>query len=39
VVHHRILAQATASVALNPARPRLANMSVKAASAASSAIH
>jgi len=30
VVHHRILAQATASVALNPARPRLSAGAVKA---------
>lgn len=37
VVHHRILAQATAAVALHPARPRL-SVSAKAR-AASSAIH
>ena len=35
VVHHRILAQATASVALHPARPRLAVMSAKAGGRAS----
>ena len=29
VVHHRILAQATASVAVNPARPRLSAASEK----------
>jgi len=29
VVHHRILAQATASVAMNPARPRLSQMGAK----------
>ncbi len=38
VVHHRILAQATASVALNPARQRLSTMS-KAGSRTSSAIN
>jgi DNA-binding NarL/FixJ family response regulator len=36
VVHHRILAQATASVAMNPARPRV---SVAAAKGTSSAIN
>jgi DNA-binding CsgD family transcriptional regulator len=39
VVHHRILAQATASVALNPARQRLSELSVKAGSRTSSAIN
>jgi DNA-binding NarL/FixJ family response regulator len=39
VVHHRILAQATAAVALNPGRPRLSAMAAKAGSSASSAIH
>ena len=38
VVHHRILAQATASVAVNPARPRLATPA-RAASAVSVAIN
>jgi DNA-binding NarL/FixJ family response regulator len=39
VVHHRILAQATASVALHPARSRLSAMAAKAASGTSSAIN
>jgi len=39
VVHHRILAQATASVALNPTRQRLSVMSAKAGSRTSSAIN
>jgi len=38
VVHHRILAQATASVAVNPARPRLASMA-RASAAASSVVN
>jgi DNA-binding NarL/FixJ family response regulator len=39
VVHHRILAQATASVALHPARPRLGVLGAKASGRASSAIN
>ncbi len=39
VVHHRILAQATASVALNPARQRLSAMSAKAGSRTSSVVN
>ncbi len=38
VVHHRILAQATASVALHPARPRLSVVSAKTGGRTSSAI-
>jgi DNA-binding NarL/FixJ family response regulator len=39
VVHHRILAQATASVALHPARPRPSAMAAKAGNGTSSAIN
>ncbi len=39
VVHHRILAQATASVALHPARPRLSVMTAKAGSGTSTTVH
>jgi len=35
VVHHRILAQATAAVALHPARPRIATAGGKARGASS----